>query len=77
VTYGLIREDPQTDFIALSEEHGHLDTTRSDRKFQIGERLHILPNHVCVTVNMHDQIYGVRGDTVEKVWQVKARGKVQ
>jgi D-serine deaminase-like pyridoxal phosphate-dependent protein len=77
VTYGLIREDSQTDFIALSEEHGHLDTTHSDRSFQIGERLHILPNHVCVTVNMHDQIYGVRGNTVEKVWQVKARGKVQ
>ena len=77
VTYGLIREDPHTDFVALSEEHGHFDTTHSDRKFQIGERLRILPNHVCVTVNMHDQIYGVRGNTVEKIWQVKARGKVQ
>jgi hypothetical protein len=27
-------------------------------------------------VNMHDQIYGVRGDRVEHVWNVAGRGKV-
>jgi hypothetical protein len=28
-------------------------------------------------VNMHDEIYGVRGDEVEAVWRVEGRGKVK
>jgi D-serine deaminase-like pyridoxal phosphate-dependent protein len=76
-TFGTIREDPDAQFVALSEEHGHLDISRSERKYRVGERLRILPNHVCATVNMHDQLYGVRNGEVERVWRVEARGKVQ
>jgi D-serine deaminase-like pyridoxal phosphate-dependent protein len=36
----------------------------------------IIPNHCCVCVNMHDKVYGVRGDTVEIEWPVAARGKL-
>jgi D-serine deaminase-like pyridoxal phosphate-dependent protein len=75
--FGLIREDENADFVALSEEHGHLDLARSSRTYHVGERLRVLPNHVCTTVNMHDRLYGVRGDQVEKVWEVAGRGKVQ
>jgi len=28
-------------------------------------------------VNMHDEIYGVRGERVEAVWRVEGRGKVR
>jgi D-serine deaminase-like pyridoxal phosphate-dependent protein len=76
-TFGLIREAPEADFVALSEEHGHLDLSHATRQFHVGDRLRILPNHVCATVNMHDRIYGVRGTKVERVWAVEARGKVQ
>lgn len=76
-TFGMIREDPEADFVALSEEHGHLDLSHATRPFHVGDRLRILPNHVCATVNMHDRIYGIRGTTVERVWPVEARGKVQ
>ncbi|MFZ0590160.1 MAG: alanine racemase [Bryobacteraceae bacterium] len=77
VSYGMIREDPEAVFVALSEEHGHVDIARSGRSYQVGERLRVLPNHVCATVNMHDRLYGVRNGMVEKVWDVSARGKVQ
>jgi D-serine deaminase-like pyridoxal phosphate-dependent protein len=75
--FGMIREDPDTDFVALSEEHGHFDITRSKHKYRVGERLRILPNHVCATVNLHDRLYGVRNGVVERVWEVAGRGKVQ
>jgi D-serine deaminase-like pyridoxal phosphate-dependent protein len=76
-TFGTIREDPEADFVALSEEHGHLDLSRATRQYRVGDRLRILPNHVCATVNMHDRIYGIRGTKIERVWAVEARGKVQ
>ena len=61
----------------FSEEHGHLNVERSERRYRVGDRLSIIPNHVCTTVNMHDEIYGVRGDQVETVWRVEGRGKVR
>jgi D-serine deaminase-like pyridoxal phosphate-dependent protein len=74
--FGLIKEDPAAEIERFSEEHGHLNLAESDRKYTVGERLMVIPNHVCSTVNMHDEVYGVRGDQVETVWRVAARGKV-
>lgn len=75
--FGLIREDPDAELEALSEEHGHLNTRNSTYQYRVGERLTIIPNHCCSTVNMHDQVYAVRGDAVEAIWTIKARGKVR
>ena len=75
--FGLIKEDPSAEIERLSEEHGHLNVSQSPRKYTVGERLMIIPNHVCTTVNMHDEIYGVRGEEVETIWRVAGRGKVR
>lgn len=75
--FGLVKEDHAAEIERLSEEHGHLNITRSERHYTVGERLSVIPNHVCTTVNMHDEIYGFRGDQVEKVWRVEGRGKVK
>ncbi len=75
--FGLVKEDPAAEIERFSEEHGHINVSRSDRRYNVGERLMIIPNHVCSTVNLHDEIYGVRGGQVETVWQVAARGKVR
>ena len=39
-----------------------------------GDRLWLVPGHCDPTVNLHDWIVGVRGETVESVWAVAARG---
>ncbi len=44
---------------------------------RVGDRLHILPNHACVVVNMHDHVYLHRGEDVIACWPVAARGKVR
>jgi D-serine deaminase-like pyridoxal phosphate-dependent protein len=75
--FGMVRTDPDADVERLSEEHGNLNISRSTREYRVGERLAIIPNHVCSTVNMHNRVYGVRGERVESVWEVAGRGKVQ
>jgi D-serine deaminase-like pyridoxal phosphate-dependent protein len=75
--FGLVCEDPEAEVEALSEEHGHLDISRSSRRYRVGERLRIIPNHVCTVMNLHDEVYGIRGDQVEAVWRVAARGRVR
>jgi D-serine deaminase-like pyridoxal phosphate-dependent protein len=61
----------------MNEEHGFVDLGRSRSDFAIGERVRIVPNHICVAMNLHESVYGIRGDTVEEIWQVEGRGKLQ
>jgi D-serine deaminase-like pyridoxal phosphate-dependent protein len=75
--FGIVKEDPDAELETQSEEHGHLNIKQSGRRYKVGERLTIIPNHVCSTVNMHDVIYGVRGEQVETVWKVLGRGKIR
>jgi len=75
--FGIVKEDAAAEVERFSEEHGHLNIQRSERCYRVGDRLSIIPNHVCTTVNMHDEIYGIRGERVEEIWRVEARGKVR
>ncbi len=77
VTFGWVVGEPAVRFFQMNEEHGYLDTSTAGRSFAVGERLRIIPNHVCVAMNLHETVYGVRGNTVERSWQVEARGKLQ
>ncbi|HEY2018234.1 MAG TPA: alanine racemase [Bryobacteraceae bacterium] len=76
-TFGHLVEAPGARFHKMNEEHGYVDITHAERGFSIGDRVHIIPNHICVAVNLHEQMYGVRGETVEEVWRVEGRGKLQ
>jgi D-serine deaminase-like pyridoxal phosphate-dependent protein len=76
-TFGHVLEAPAAVFHKMNEEHGYIDVRKCERRFEIGERLHIIPNHICVAVNLHERIYGIRGETVEDVWEVAGRGKLQ
>jgi len=59
----------------LSEEHGILAVDPA-ATYRIGDRIRILPNHACVTVNLHDRLHVVRAGRVEAAWAVAARGCV-
>jgi D-serine deaminase-like pyridoxal phosphate-dependent protein len=75
--FGHIVEYPQLSIARLSEEHGHVDCSRSNARPRIGERVTVIPNHACVVSNLHDIVYGVRGDRVERTFRVAARGMVR
>jgi len=75
--YGHICEYPDAKIYALSEEHGHVDFSACEHKPEIGERVSIIPNHCCTVTCMFDEVVGVRGDQVEVVWNVAARGTVR
>jgi D-serine deaminase-like pyridoxal phosphate-dependent protein len=77
VTFGHLVEAPGARFHKMNEEHGYIDITHAERDFAIGDRVHIVPNHICVAVNLHEQMYGIRGDQVEEIWKVEGRGKLQ
>jgi D-serine deaminase-like pyridoxal phosphate-dependent protein len=74
--YGHVIEYPGAVVSGLSEEHGTLDLSASTEKPSVGDIVHVVPNHCCVVSNMVNEVFGVRGDKIEIVWPVAARGAV-
>ena len=75
--HGRLMEAPGALFHKMNEEHGFVDLTGVERSFRVGEKVRVIPNHVCVVMNLHEYAYGVRNGFVEEVWRVDARGKLQ
>ena len=55
--YGIVYEHPEVIVSGLSEEHGLLDLSQTDWLPKIGEQIRIVPNHVCASVNLQDNLY--------------------
>ncbi|MGH9658895.1 MAG: hypothetical protein ACRD96_10145, partial [Bryobacteraceae bacterium] len=77
LSFGRVVEATECVFFNMNEEHGYVDTRRAGREFSVGDRVHVIPNHVCVAVNLHETVYGVRNGEVEQCWKVEGRGKLQ
>lgn len=58
----------------LNEEHGYVEIREPAR---VGEKVWLVPSHVCPTVNLHDEVWYGSGGRVEGSWIVKARGRVR
>ncbi|HWE42262.1 MAG TPA: D-TA family PLP-dependent enzyme [Gemmatimonadaceae bacterium] len=73
--FGALLDRPELVVTRMSEEHGIIELGDSDWKPKVGDRVRIVPNHVCIVVHLFDELYGVRGDVVETSWPVAARGR--
>jgi len=61
----------------MSVAHGHVDVSAVNHKFQLGERLSVVPGHQGITINHHNEVYAIRKGLIEAVWQVAGRGRVR
>lgn len=73
--FGALLDQPEVTVSRLSEEHGILDLRETNWRPAVGDRVRVVPNHVCVAVHLHEVIYGIRGDQLETSWPVTARGR--
>lgn len=72
--YVVGREDLVLD--RMNEEHGMLRHVRNEKTgLTIGDRLRLIPAHICTAVNLHDDIYALEDGVFRKLL-VDARGRV-
>ncbi len=74
--HGYIVQYPQAKITKLTEEHGQVDISACDRTPKVGERVTVIPNHICVCVNLQDQIWWREPGREPEALRVDARGKV-
>ena len=72
---GALLDRPEVVVARASEEHGILDLSQTDWRPRVGDRVRIVPNHVCVSVALHEEVLGVRNGEVVDRWRVEARGR--
>jgi D-serine deaminase-like pyridoxal phosphate-dependent protein len=73
---GIILGKPAWQLVKLTEEHAIVHVGEND-KVVIGERVRIIPNHVCVVTNLVDQFVTLRGSAIIGTLKIEARGRTQ
>jgi D-serine deaminase-like pyridoxal phosphate-dependent protein len=74
--HGYVVEYPQAKVARLSEEHGELDITACERAPSVGDRVHIIPNHICPCVNLQDTAWLRAADGRVRSIIIDTRGKL-
>ncbi|SFK04657.1 D-serine deaminase, pyridoxal phosphate-dependent [Halobacillus dabanensis] len=73
--FGTMQQYPKALFARMNEEHGVIMTNGSDLK--IGEKVSVIPNHICSTINLHNYVYLKKGENDYEKLKVEARGMIQ
>jgi D-serine deaminase-like pyridoxal phosphate-dependent protein len=77
--HGHVMDYARAKITKLSEEHAQVDVSACDRAPKVGDRVIVIPNHICPCINLQDQVYWFE-DGYEKgkprVLPIDARGKV-
>lgn len=74
--HGELLEEPVARVTGLSEEHGKVELPPTS-KLKVGDRVRVLPDHVCPVINLFDEVHLVRGTHVVDILPVAARGKLR
>lgn len=73
--HGLLADLPGTTIESVSEHHAVVRVAPGSATVGIGGRVRVVPNHVCTTVNLVDDLVVVRAGVVVDRWAVDARGR--
>ncbi len=74
--FGILLDRPEVCVHSLSEEHGLLDVSSTDWAPNVGEQVRIVPNHVCVSVNLHEHLWAVDEASPRPVF-LDGRGRIR
>ena len=64
---------PELRYTKASDEHGVIATPDA-AALALGDVLMLVPGHCDPTVNLYDELVCIRGDRVEALWPIAARG---
>jgi D-serine deaminase-like pyridoxal phosphate-dependent protein len=72
--HGLLPAFPGATVTGLWEHHA-VATAGDGPRPAVGDRVLVVPNHVCTTVNLVDELHVVRDGQITDRWPVAARGR--
>src|SRR5712671_3207539 len=69
-------DEPAATYERASDEHVNIGIGSATNRLNLGDKVRLVPGHCDPTVNLYDWYVGIRGDRVEALWPITARGAV-
>lgn len=69
--------DYDVNIFDVYDEHAIIYNKQFREDTKIGQKVEIIPNHICPVCNLHDTAYLVSGDEVVKEIEIACRGKLK
>lgn len=75
--YGLVQNSDNVRLEAMFDEHGIINSKELSQQLLIGQKIEIVPNHICPCCNLYDKAYLVLEGQVIREVNILGRGKSQ
>ncbi len=75
--HGTLLEHPGVHIDKVFDEHAIVNDAAFREKVRVGDRVRVIPVHICPVCNLYEYAYLVSGDEVIDRLPVSARGKLQ
>jgi D-serine deaminase-like pyridoxal phosphate-dependent protein len=72
--FGHVVGFPDARIVRLTEEHGEIDVARCPSRPELGQRVWVIPNHICPCVNLQDNVWLKHGEGELQPLRIDARG---
>ncbi len=73
--HGHILEYPLARIAKLTEEHGQVELAASSTRPKVGDRVTVIPNHICPCINLQSRVWWNEDGAARSI-DVDARGRV-
>lgn len=75
--FGYVNGSDDVRLQGLFDEHGIIENKEFSQTVSVGDKIEVIPSHICPTVNLYDKVYLIRDEQVIKEIPVDCRGKSQ
>ena len=74
---GSLYTNPDIRIERMFDEHAIINNEEFSKSVKIGDKVRIIPVHICPVVNLYDSFYLIQGDEVIEELPVACRGKIR
>jgi D-serine deaminase-like pyridoxal phosphate-dependent protein len=75
--YGLVKHSANVRLDGMFDEHGVINNEELSEELAIGDKIEIIPNHICPCCNLYEQAYLVSNNQILRKLNILGRGKTQ
>lgn len=75
--FGLVKNSENIRLSGVFDEHGLIYDRTAREQLQVGDKIEVIPNHICPTCNLYDYAYLVSEGQVVKTIPILCRGRSQ
>lgn len=75
--FGRIKNFENVTIAALFDEHGVIINKAFNEQVKIGDKVEVIPSHICPTVNLYDKAILIKNNDIVRTIDIACRGKSQ